>query len=230
MCQLWRMRSHAAPPRSSASASPKARPAYAQVDVVERRPREREPCTAWPDSCSAAISAASPSRRRARARAAATVDDELAEAGHALERARARRRRPARRRARPAASRPQRALQLVGRARGDDPAAVDDRELRGELVGLLEVVRREQDRHLLLLGQPRDLLPHLGSRLGVEARSSARRGRAPSGACSEPERDVEPALHAARVGLDARGRPPRSRPKRSSSSSTRRFSARPVTS
>ncbi len=49
----------------------------------------------------------------------------------------------------------QRALQLVGRARGDDAPAVDDRELRGELVGLLEVVRREQDRQLLLLGEPR---------------------------------------------------------------------------
>ena len=40
------------------------------------------------------------------------------------------------------------ALERVRRALGDDPAAVDDRERVGELVGLLEVVRRQQDRQL----------------------------------------------------------------------------------
>ena len=37
-------------------------------------------------------------------------------------------------------------LELVGRAAGDDLAVVDDRDRVGELVRLLEVLRRQQQR------------------------------------------------------------------------------------
>ena len=38
-------------------------------------------------------------------------------------------------------------LQLVGGAPGDDLAVVDDRDRVGQLVGLLEVLGREEERH-----------------------------------------------------------------------------------
>ena len=100
------------------------------------------------------------------------------------------------------------ALQLVGRALDDDAAAVDDREPRGEPVGLLQVVRREQDRHQLLARQALDLVPHLRARLGVEA---GRRlvEEQHLRAVQQADRDVEPALHAARVRLRPGGRPRR---------------------
>ena len=44
------------------------------------------------------------------------------------------------------------ALQVVGRALGDDAAAVDDADAVRELVGLFEVLRREEDRHPELVG------------------------------------------------------------------------------
>ena len=73
----------------------------------------------------------------------------------------------------------------------------------GEPVGLLEVVRREQDREVLLRGQPLDLHPHRGARLRVEA---GRRlvEEEHLRLVDEPDRDVEPALHPAGV---AAGRP-----------------------
>ena len=40
-------------------------------------------------------------------------------------------------------------LELVGRAAGDDLAVVDDRDRVGQLVGLLEVLRRQQERRAL---------------------------------------------------------------------------------
>ena len=55
------------------------------------------------------------------------------------------RRRPRRARRRPVAA--QLALELVRRALGDHPAAVDDGQPVGEMVGLLQVVRRQQDGH-----------------------------------------------------------------------------------
>ena len=148
--------------------------------------------------------------RRHRGRAVArpraqltTVERELADARHALERP------PHVAVGRLAAQLDlqrvavERALELVRRAGRDDLPAVDDRELRGQLVGLLEVVRREQDRHLLLLRQPADLAPHLGARLGIEARRRLVEEQH-GGLVQQPERDVELARHAARVGL---GRP-----------------------
>jgi hypothetical protein len=78
-------------------------------------------------------------------------------------------------------------------------APVDDRHLRRELVGLLHVVGREQDREALVGLQTADLLPHGDAHLGVE----------PGGGLVEEQharpvhqadRDVEPALHPAGVG------------------------------
>ena len=40
-------------------------------------------------------------------------------------------------------------LELVGRAAGDDLAVVDDRDRVGQLVGLLEVLGRQQERRAL---------------------------------------------------------------------------------
>ena len=83
----------------------------------------------------------------------------------------------------------------------DDLALRDDREPVGELVGLLEVVRGEQDRQRLRLGEPRHLVPHHDARLGIEAgRRLVEEQHAR--AVHEPERDVEPAAHPAGVRLD----------------------------
>ena len=91
-------------------------------------------------------------------------------------------------------------LSCSGRALDHDPAAVDDRELRGEPVGLLEVVGGEQDRHPLLGGEPLDLPPHLGSRLGIEARRRLVEEQHVR-AVEQSHGDVQAALHAAGVGL-----------------------------
>ena len=60
-------------------------------------------------------------------------------------------------------------LELVGRAGDDDAAAVHDGHPVGEPVGLLQVVRGEQDGQRLVRGQPADLGPHRGAGLRVEA-------------------------------------------------------------
>ena len=49
-------------------------------------------------------------------------------------------------------------LQRGGRARGDDPPGGDDPDPVGELVGLLEVLRREEDRRALV-AQAAHLVP-----------------------------------------------------------------------
>ena len=69
-------------------------------------------------------------------------------------------------------------LQLVGRALGDHGAHVDDGDPVGELVGLLEVLRREQQGRAFVL-QLADEVPHVDPAARVEARSSARRGTGP---------------------------------------------------
>ena len=90
-------------------------------------------------------------------------------------------------------------LELLGRALDHDLAAADDREPVGELVGLLEVVRGEQDRERLAVGERAELLPHRHARLGIEAgRRLVEEEHA--GPVDEPERDVEAPLHPARVG------------------------------
>ena len=67
-------------------------------------------------------------------------------------------------------------LQLVRWPLGHDPAAVEDGDLVGEVVGLFEVLRGEEDRGPAL-GQLSDGLPHVGRGPWGRARSSARRRR-----------------------------------------------------
>ena len=91
-------------------------------------------------------------------------------------------------------------LQLVGGALGDDAAGVDDHDLVGELVGLVEVLRGQQ--HGGAAGDERaDRRPHLVAVAGVEAggrlvEEEHRRGE------DQGDGQVEPAPHAARVVLD----------------------------
>ena len=92
-------------------------------------------------------------------------------------------------------------LQRLGRALGDDAAAVDDRHPVGEHVGLLEVLRGEEHRDAVVGGQAPDLLPQRAAALRVQARGrlvEEQHGRV----VDERQREVEPALHAARVAAD----------------------------
>ena len=90
-------------------------------------------------------------------------------------------------------------LQRGGRALGDDRAAIDDPDAVGQHVGLLEVLRRQEDGRALLTRQARDLVPQRGARLHVEA---GRRlvEEEDARAVQQRQREVQPALHAARVG------------------------------
>jgi hypothetical protein len=97
------------------------------------------------------------------------------------------------------------ALELVGRARGDDPAAVHDREPARQPVRFLQVVRGQQHGHPLTAGQPRDLLPHGGPGLGVQARGGLVEEQH-RGPVHQAQGHVQAALHPAGVGLD---QPPR---------------------
>ena len=88
-------------------------------------------------------------------------------------------------------------LQLGRRALGDDTATVDDDDVVGEAVGLLEVLRGEEDRRALL-GQLLDDLPEVVAALGVETRRrlvEEEHGRV----VHERRGEVEPAAHPARV-------------------------------
>ena len=92
-------------------------------------------------------------------------------------------------------------LQRGRRPLGDDPAVVDDPDAVGEDVGLLEVLRRQEHRHVVLAREPRDLLPERRAALRVEAgrRLVEEQDRGP---VDEREREVEAALHPARVAAD----------------------------
>src|SRR5205085_5168371 len=59
-------------------------------------------------------------------------------------------------------------LQVHGRALGDQASGVEDADPVCELVGLLEVLRREEDRHPELGVEPPDLLPHASPAHGVQ--------------------------------------------------------------
>ena len=78
-------------------------------------------------------------------------------------------------------------LELGERAVHEDPALVEDRDPVGELLGLVEVLRGEQDRGAAA-GELADGLPHLQASLRGRARWSARRGRSPAGSRSGSSR------------------------------------------
>ena len=92
------------------------------------------------------------------------------------------------------------ALQLARRARGDRLAVVDDHDVVGELVGLLEVLRRQQ--HVGAGGDERpDRVPQLDAAARVE---TGRRlvEQQQAGCADEAGAEVEAAAHAARVAAD----------------------------
>ena len=96
--------------------------------------------------------------------------------------------------------RPDRRLERGGRAVAHDPAVVDDRDAAGQLVGLVEVLRREEHGGALAV-EPADLLPHRQAARGVEAGGGLveeQHGRL----VHEGQREVEAPLHAARVLAD----------------------------
>ena len=92
-------------------------------------------------------------------------------------------------------------LQLGGRALGHDVPVVDDPDAVGERVGLLEVLRGQEDGDAVLAREPRHLAPERASALHVEpgGRLVEEEDRRPVREC---EREIEPALHPARVAAD----------------------------
>ena len=92
------------------------------------------------------------------------------------------------------------ALSAAGRALAHDQAVVDDRDAVAELVGLLEVLRREEDRRALAV-DPAQLLPDRQPAGRVEAGGRLVEEQ-DLGLVHERRREVEPALHAAGVALD----------------------------
>ena len=92
-------------------------------------------------------------------------------------------------------------LQRRRRALGDQLPVVDDPDAVGELIGLLEVLRGEEDGRALV-AQPAHLVPQRHARRRVQAR-----GRLVEeehlGLVDQRHREVEPPAHAARVGPDA---------------------------
>ena len=91
-------------------------------------------------------------------------------------------------------------LELVRGAAGDDLAVVDDRDRVGQLVGLLEVLRREQERRALRDEAPDDV-PHADAAARVEAGRRLVEEQQPRMA-DQRAAEVEPPAHAARVRLD----------------------------
>ena len=89
-------------------------------------------------------------------------------------------------------------LELGRRALGDDPAAVEQRDPAREPVGLLEVLRREQDRDAAR-DELADDVPHHPPAAGVEAGRRLVEEDDPRVA-DEGHRQVQPAAHAAGVG------------------------------
>ena len=117
--------------------------------------------------------------------------------------------------------RPISALSVGGRALGHDPPVVDDPDAVGEDVGLLEVLRGQEDRDAVVAREPRDLGPERACGSAGRGRSWARRGRG----CSAGARARAPG----RAGASCRPSSVRTlrsaasvRPTRSSSSSARR--------
>ena len=91
-------------------------------------------------------------------------------------------------------------LELIAGALGDDPPVVDHRDPVGELVGLLEVLRGEQERHALAHELAHDG-PDRDAAARVEARGRLVEEQDP-GLGDEARSEVEPPPHASGVGLD----------------------------
>ena len=96
-------------------------------------------------------------------------------------------------------------LELVGRALGDQPPVVEDRDAVGELVGLVQVLRGEEDRDAVG-HQAADDVPHGAAAARVETRGRLVEEDDPRVA-DQGHREVEPALHPSGVvGDRLRGR------------------------
>jgi hypothetical protein len=92
-------------------------------------------------------------------------------------------------------------LELGRRSLGDDLAPVDDPDPVGELLGLLEVLGGEEDGDPLVAREMRNLIPERGPALDVEAGGRLVEEQNP-GPVQEREREIEAALHPARVADD----------------------------
>ena len=92
-------------------------------------------------------------------------------------------------------------LELLRRALAHDHAAVDDRQAIAQLVGLLEVLRGEEDGRALLV-DALHLVPDGQAAGGVQAGGGLVEEQH-LGPVHERAREVQPALHAAAVALDA---------------------------
>ena len=93
-------------------------------------------------------------------------------------------------------------LQLGGGALRDDRPAVDDPDPVGQRVRLLEVLRGEEHRDPLVVGQPRDLLPQRRPALGVQAGRGLVEEQDP-GLVDQRHGEVQAPLHAARITTHA---------------------------
>ena len=90
-------------------------------------------------------------------------------------------------------------LQLLGRARGDDQAVVDDHDLVRQFVGLVEVLGGQQQRGSLGHQRPDDV-PHAQPRPRVQAGGRFVQEQHPRPA-DQARGQVQAPLHAAGVGL-----------------------------
>ncbi len=91
-------------------------------------------------------------------------------------------------------------LEIRRRALGDDQPGIDDRDPVAERVGLVQVVRGEEDRHALI-AEPAHLLPHPGPALRVEPRRRLVQ-EDDLGRVDDAERDIEAPALPAGVGAD----------------------------
>ena len=92
------------------------------------------------------------------------------------------------------------ALSLRRRVLGHDVSVVDDADAVGECVGLLEVLRREEHRDAVVVRELTNLVPQRGAALDVESGRRLVEEQDPR-TVHECEREVEPALHPARVAV-----------------------------
>jgi hypothetical protein len=81
--------------------------------------------------------------------------------------------------------------QFLGRPLRDDPPAVDDQHAVTERIGLLEVVRREEDGRAAIVAQAAHVLPHVRARLRIEPGGRLVEEQQ-AGLVDQAHRDVEP--------------------------------------